>query len=381
MINNDVLSSQAANRQRRHAADERARIDRIVTDTAVREGVARQAGEAPSREEITQFRNLMRSQGREDRPLDTGKPSAQDTRSPATAGSARFAGELAGMSTAERFRTLMQQAFAQVGEREAEPAQSEQPALPKEARQPSQEGKPEAQKPETQASDTARGVADAQARKPQEAADAKPAAGAEQAKPDEDAAAPGAKRGETKSKVGNGEAESAQQAARKAADGEAQVGQAARLAQGDDDTEDGEGTGSASSQAGAGGMPTPMSAEMAPMPSPPQAMPAEVAQQAAASGSLAPALSELVQKHVKQMLVSDPRSLRGRSREVLLRMQNDVLPGTDLWLTQTDDGWQLRADVRSRDAYDTLLANQDELVQRFADSALGTLTIEPVFHS
>lgn len=380
MINNDVLSSQAANRQRRHAADERARIDRIVTDTAVREGVARQAGEAPSREEITQFRNLMRSQGREDRPLDTGKRSAQDTRSPAAAGSARFAGELAGMSTAERFRTLMQQAFAQVGEREAEPAQSEQPVLPKEARQPSQEGMPEAPKPETQASDTARGVADAQTRRPPEAADAKPAAGADQAKPDETAEAPGAKRGETKSKAGNGEAESAQQAARKAADGEAQVGQAARLAQGDDDTEDGEGTGAASSQAG-GGMPTPMSVEMAPMPSSPQAMPAEMAQQAAASGSLAPALSELVQKHVKQMLVSDPRSLRGRSREVLLRMQNDVLPGTDLWLTQTDDGWQLRADVRSRDAYDTLLANQDELVQRFADSALGTLTIEPVFHS
>ena len=56
------------------------------------------------------------------------------------------------------------------------------------------------------------------------------------------------------------------------------------------------------------------------------------------------------------------------------------VPGTDLWLTRTENGWRMRADVRSRDAYDTLLANQDDLIQRFADSALGELSIEPVFH-
>ena len=60
------------------------------------------------------------------------------------------------MSTTERFRTLMQQAFAQVGEREAETGTDNNRCK---ARQPSQEGMPEAPKPETQASDTARGVA------------------------------------------------------------------------------------------------------------------------------------------------------------------------------------------------------------------------------
>jgi len=104
-------------------------------------------------------------------------------------------------------------------------------------------------------------------------------------------------------------------------------------------------------------------------------------QQAAMTGStMAPALAELIEKHVKQMLVSATASSRLRAREVLLRMNDDALPGTDLWLSRTTGGWQLRADLRSRDAYDALLASSEDLIRRFADSSLGELTIEPVFH-
>jgi hypothetical protein len=117
--------------------------------------------------------------------------------------------------------------------------------------------------------------------------------------------------------------------------------------------------------------------DMAP---PQQRTPDAPQQMAATAGMVAPALAELIQKHVKQMLVTDTRGGGARSRELLLRMESDVLPGTDLWLTRTDKGWRMRADVRSRDAYDTLLANQDDLIQRFADGALGELSIEPVFH-
>ncbi len=376
MINNDVLSSQAANRQRRHAADERARFDRISTDTAAREGVARQAGEAPTREEITRFANLMRSQGTSERPLDNGKPTVQDTRAQANP-QPRLAGELAGMNSAERFRALMQQAFAKVDDRGADAAADNTGDSTQDARPVPSDAK--AQSPnDTKATEAARAAQDAQARQPTD--ETQPKLAADSPKPDKATDGADAQRGSEAKKTGTGEAESAQQAAKKAADGEAQLGQAARVANGEDETEGGD-TGSASSQAGAGSGSTPMSADMAQMPASQPQPAAQHAQQAAAAGHIAPALSELVQKHVKQMLVSDPRSQRGgRSREVLLRMQNDVLPGTDLWLAQTDDGWQLRADVRSRDAYDTLLAHQDELMQRFADSALGKLTIEPVYH-
>lgn len=376
MINNDVLSSQAANRQRRHAADERARFDRISTDTAVREGVARQAGEAPSREEITRFANLMRSQGSSERPLANDKPTAHDARANSNL-PPRFAGELAGMNSAERFRALMQQAFAQVEDRGAHASADSSGEQPQETRGSSHEAKPLAPM-DSKSAEAARAAQEAQARAPTD--DVQPKLLADSPKSDKSAAAGDSKQGGETKKSGSGEAEAAQQAARKAADGEAQVGQAARVAHGDDEMEEGD-AASNSAQAGSSGGTTPMTADMAQMPATQPQPAAQHAQQAAASGHVAPALSELVQKHVKQMLVSDPRSQRGgRSREVLLRMQNDVLPGTDLWLAQTEDGWQLRADVRSRDAYDTLLANQDELMQRFADSALGKLTIEPVYH-
>lgn len=385
LINNDVQSSQAAHRQRRQAADEKLRADRASTEAAVREGTVRQAGEAPTHEEVAHFRGLMQGT-RNERATDAGKQPTGDVPASARGGETpKFDGELVGLSTAERFRTLMQRAFAQVGEQGAnEAGKGEQPASPPR---------------ETRAGEPERRDAAPNAAPPQNL-DAQRSAGAERPRPATSGAETPAPRdgaksasndgttvdgkpraGEHKRGAESGDAESAQALARKAADGEGQVGAAARSARNSGGSEDGEGMESGTAQAGPGSTPTPMPTEMTSAPTQPQAMTAAPQQAAAASASLAPALAELVQKHVKQMLVSDPRSGRGRSREVLLRMQNDVLPGTDLWLTQTENGWQLRADVRSRDAYDTLLANQDELVQRFAEGALGKLTIEPVFHA
>jgi hypothetical protein len=384
LINNDVQSSQAAHRQRRLAADDKLRADRASTEAVAREGAVRQAGEAPTPDEVAQFRGLMQANPNE-RPAETGKLSARDAQASAQGGQTpKFDGELAGLSTAERFRTLMQRAFAQVGDQGAnEAGKGEQPASPPR---------------ETRTAEPERREATPNAAQSQ-SADAQRAAGADRQRPASGAETPaprdGAKSasgdgsvdgkpraGEHKRTADSGDAESAQTLARKAADGEAQVGAAARSARASGGSEDGEGLEAGMAQAGPGSTPTPMPTEMASAPTQPQAMTAAPQQAAAASANLAPALAELVQKHVRQMLVSDPRGGRGgRSREVLLRMQNDVLPGTDLWLTQTENGWQLRADVRSRDAYDTLLANQDELVQRFAEGALGKLTIEPVFHA
>ncbi|MBO9664235.1 type III secretion HpaP family protein [Dokdonella sp.] len=380
LINNDVQTSQAAHRQRRHAADEKARVERVAVETGVREGVARQAGEAPTREEVAQFRNLMQSQGRDDRTL-AGKPPGTEAR-PTTDGAAtpKFGGALAGLNTAERFRAMLQNAFAPVDERKDEPVHNERAASPShEAPAPKSDRQDLAPNPAR--ADDAQRTAETEQQPMRSSETPTPRSEPVKTAPD-DAAAPNGKQGvENKRKVDSGDAETAQALARKAADGETQAAPTARVAHGEDDMEGGGDAGAA--QTGSGSTPTPMSAETANAPQPQQqaANGAQQAQAAASFGNVAPALSELVQKHVRQMLVSDPRSTRGRSREVLLRMQNDVLPGTDLWLTKTDNGWQLRADVRSRDAYDTLLASQDELMQRFADSALGKLTIEPIFHA
>jgi hypothetical protein len=384
LINNDVQSSQAAHRQRRLAADEKLRADRTSHEAAVREGAVRQAGEAPTRDEVAQFRGLMQG-ARTERAADAGKPPSDQMQTAIPGEQApKFDGELAGLSTADRFRTLMQRAFAQVGDQGAnEAAKGEQPApTPRETR---------AAEPERrEAAPTSASAQNSDAQRSAAAERQRPATTGAEAPVPRDGTKPAAKdgasvdakpsAGEHKRSADSGDAESAQTLARKAADGEAQVGAAARSARSSGGSEDGEGMEAGTAQAGPGSTPTPMPTEMAAAPTQPQTMTAAPQQAAAASTSLAPALAELVQKHVRQMLVSDPRSGRGGSREVLLRMQNDVLPGTDLWLTQTENGWQLRADVRSRDAYDTLLANQDELVQRFADGALGKLTIEPVFH-
>ncbi|MGO4702940.1 type III secretion HpaP family protein [Dyella sp. 2RAB6] len=96
----------------------------------------------------------------------------------------------------------------------------------------------------------------------------------------------------------------------------------------------------------------------------------------AAQAALAPALAELIERHVKQLLVPDARS-SAQSREIMITLKNGVLPGTELWLSRTDKGWKLRADTRSPDAYRQLLEGAPQLIERFASRQLGELEIDP----
>lgn len=101
--------------------------------------------------------------------------------------------------------------------------------------------------------------------------------------------------------------------------------------------------------------------------------------QAAAQAASPQALAELIEKHVRQLAVDD-RAARDSDGQVLLRMADATLPGTDLLLTRTADGWSLRADVRSRASYDAIREAAPELAKRFAERNLGTLSIDPHFH-
>ncbi|GAA0683155.1 hypothetical protein ISN75_20660 [Dyella marensis] len=96
----------------------------------------------------------------------------------------------------------------------------------------------------------------------------------------------------------------------------------------------------------------------------------------AAQAALAPALAELIERHVKRLLVPDARS-SAQSREIMITLKDGVLPGTELWLSRTDKGWKLRADTHSPDAYRQLLDGAPQLIERFASSRLGELEIAP----
>lgn len=97
---------------------------------------------------------------------------------------------------------------------------------------------------------------------------------------------------------------------------------------------------------------------------------------ATAAPMAGPALAELIEKHVRQLLVSETATENGNG-DVLLRMNDDSLPGTDLWLSRTERGWKVRADVQSRESYDAIMAGGEYLTARFAERNLGDLEIEP----
>lgn len=88
------------------------------------------------------------------------------------------------------------------------------------------------------------------------------------------------------------------------------------------------------------------------------------------------ALAEMLERHVRQFAVGGATAADGDG-QVLLRMADATLPGTDLLLSRTADGWHLRADVRSRDSYDAILEAAPALARRFAEQNLGTLEIDP----
>ena len=91
-------------------------------------------------------------------------------------------------------------------------------------------------------------------------------------------------------------------------------------------------------------------------------------------------LAEMLERHVRKLAVDDAASIDGDGH-VLLRMADATLPGTDLLLSKTADGWHLRVDVRSRSSYDAIQEAAPELTRRFAEHDLGRLEIDSHFQA
>ena len=92
------------------------------------------------------------------------------------------------------------------------------------------------------------------------------------------------------------------------------------------------------------------------------------------------AVVELIERHVRQLAVGAGATDAQGDGQVLLRMADATLPGTDLLLSREGDGWVLRADVRSRGSYDAIRDAAPELMKRFAERNLGTLRVDPHLH-
>lgn len=90
-------------------------------------------------------------------------------------------------------------------------------------------------------------------------------------------------------------------------------------------------------------------------------------------------LLEMMERHVRQLAVHDTRNA-SNDGQVLLRMSDATLPGTDLLLSKSADGWVLRADSRSRESFDAISEAGPELARRFAERNLGILTIDPHYN-
>lgn len=92
------------------------------------------------------------------------------------------------------------------------------------------------------------------------------------------------------------------------------------------------------------------------------------------------AFADMVERHLKQMAADRGAAAGDGDGRVLLRMADATLPGTDLLLSRTSEGWVLRADVRSRSSFDAIREAAPALARRFAERNLGTLSIDPHFH-
>jgi len=91
------------------------------------------------------------------------------------------------------------------------------------------------------------------------------------------------------------------------------------------------------------------------------------------------ALADMLERHVRQLAVS-PNASADEKGQVLLRLNDTTLPGTDLLLSRTETGWLLRADVRSRGSYDAIQQAAPKLTERFASRNLGELEVQPQYH-
>lgn len=93
------------------------------------------------------------------------------------------------------------------------------------------------------------------------------------------------------------------------------------------------------------------------------------------------AVIDLIEKHVRQLLISEGGLSYRPTSKILLRLNRNTLAATELLLSRTDSGWRLHANARSADALHVIEEFTPELAKRFADRSLGKIEVEPELHA
>ncbi|MFK8014898.1 MAG: hypothetical protein AB8G17_05625 [Gammaproteobacteria bacterium] len=93
-------------------------------------------------------------------------------------------------------------------------------------------------------------------------------------------------------------------------------------------------------------------------------------------GYSAAVVAQLLEKHVKQLLVSDSTAVRSEQPSVMLNLTDAVLPGTQLTLTQTEQGWRLDSRSSSASSYRAVRDLAPQLQERFSERGLGELLLD-----
>lgn len=89
---------------------------------------------------------------------------------------------------------------------------------------------------------------------------------------------------------------------------------------------------------------------------------------------------ELMTRHVQQWLVSEPTKAGAQEeQQMLLRMSDRVLPNTQIVLTRTLGGWNLKAQSSGQDSLDLVSQSSESLIKRFSAAGLGNLQVETEF--
>lgn len=89
---------------------------------------------------------------------------------------------------------------------------------------------------------------------------------------------------------------------------------------------------------------------------------------------------ELMTRHVQQWLVSEPTKAGAQEdQQMFLRMSDRVLPNTQIVLTRTLGGWNLKAQSSGQESLDLVSQSSDSLVKRFSAAGLGNLQVETEF--
>ncbi len=98
------------------------------------------------------------------------------------------------------------------------------------------------------------------------------------------------------------------------------------------------------------------------------------APQAAPAADPEAAFAALVERHIRELLVSESGAA-GAGGEVRIRLSEAALPDTALSLSRVAGGWQLRADCGNAASRQALQRYAPSLVARFAARALGELQV------